>query len=440
LGGLGILRLDQCIDQARVGALVNLATATEGIPSLVPLFTALLQLAAAEGTATAHPRFLTSALALSRSPNVLATFVASPEAVRFYRGEHLMNGTKVQHLLTVEKQTITATELMASFKTGSPQQILLASSNNPPANAILRSFPSPLFKLTDSEFITGLLLRFGLPVLEGLKTIFRGRSTTKVDPCPICGKVITEGHERNCKEARRLISERHSRVRTALYFMLRSIPGVVVRSEHRTDIDPAKDAEEAADSDDETRSQLSSMSGRSSKSKQAAIQPDLSFCILSRSSSSPTSVATAAPGKAAPPDSSSHFIDLTIGDPLATYHAARAGRGLVPTFLEGVKNKKYRAWLVNNPGRFWPAGFSSLGQLGPQLSQLFDFISDHCRLEEIPFPRGFWMGRIGVILWRYLHKMQCTWATAATRRHQSAANATLPEPTPDDLIDPNIGE
>jgi predicted nucleic acid-binding Zn ribbon protein len=338
----------------------------------------------------------------------------------------------VQHTLTLEKQKAVVATLHLTLK--SSQKILVASANNPPANALLRAFPSPPFKLTDGEFTTGLLLRFGLPVLEGLKAIFRGRSTLKVEPCPVCGLPISEGHERNCKKSsRRLLSERHSRVRTVLYYLFRSIPGVAVRSEQRSDIDPAKDAEDPDDGASVSSVTSSRASTKLSKAKQAAIQPDLSFTLLSCfNPAAPSSSSTTVR------DTTAHFIDLTVGDPLAAYHAARALTGGVPAFLEGVKIKKYQPWLVNNPGRFWPAGFTSLGQLGPQAAALIDFLAAHCKREEIPFPRGFWMSRIGVVLWRYLHKMQCTWAHAASRAHPSTANSTMPDSAIEDAIDPNL--
>ena len=223
---------------------------------------------------------------------------------------------------------------------------------------------------------------------------------------------MSEGHERTCKEARRLLGKRHSALRTTLVYMLRAIPGCVVRSEQRRhDTDYDDDAgvargTQGADSDDETARMDSHHRLPASAPEVSAIQPDICFGF--------------------PNDKAlrlEYYVDLAVVEPLAPSYAGRDPVQLI----ESAKDAKYHHWVMGDEAhrRFFAFGVSSVGQLGVSASALVDLARSKCSADHAFFGVSFWYARMAAVLAKFAHQMENKWARAVTNTHPPMACASF---------------
>jgi hypothetical protein len=209
------------------------------------------------------------------------------------------------------------------------KKILSAGSRS--ASAILTALPVWPFTLTDEALCMWIRARCGIRTLqEDLRVL------GPMERCPLCHGRLDEEHDQACRRTTGIRRERHDDLCNVVERAIRDVPGAVAVPE------PHHGDELALGPDGEER-----------------LIPDLRASV---------------PDAAGRPQTI--YVDAVFTDPLCSSHAVRALRGEAPDQSEERKVALYANWLRANPGRLFPVGLSSHGQLGPSARALLHFLRE----------------------------------------------------------------
>jgi len=124
-----------------------------------------------------------------------------------------------------------------------------------------------------------------------------------------------------------------------------------------------------------------------------------------------------------------HFVDVAVGNVLASAYAKAALRGDVLRVLEAGNVSDYCLWKDSHTEAvLHPPGLINLGQLGPEAAAFVSLVKAQCRRMGVPFYSQWWYARISVCLVHYTSLMADHWCQAASDALVRTRDPRMPRP------------